>query len=270
MNDNQNADLVNTIRQLNQRIDDLESRLAVSQARVTELQNHWETWLRLISHDLRGPLTLMIGYTQNVLPSLPNQMTQERHELTAAVGAGQRLDKMIGEIVDAARLEAGLIVLNVTTVDIAAILRHQIQKARRRYPGRSIRASIPERLPLIRTDAKRTGQIFLDLLSNAILFSSSEATVSVSVKHAARQVIIGVSDQGIGLTEGEKAQLFESFYRPERARDVRREGLGLSLMVSEQIARLLDGRLWVESDGANQGATFYVAFPVATTQASEE
>ncbi|MGH2459758.1 MAG: histidine kinase dimerization/phospho-acceptor domain-containing protein, partial [Chloroflexota bacterium] len=98
-------------RHLEARIARLEAELAEREGRISILEQYWEQWLRLISHDLRGPLTLMLGYSQSMLQSLPDGpgREHERHDLGAAVSAAHRLDKMIGQVVDAARLETHLL-----------------------------------------------------------------------------------------------------------------------------------------------------------------
>lgn len=252
-------------RSLQARVQQLEAELARSQARVAELEGHWEAWLRLISHDLRGPLTLMLGYTQTVLHNLPDDPTRahERSHLQAAITAAQRLDKMVSEVVDAARLEARLISLTRSAIDLAAILADQVRKVRRRYPGRTVVSDIPSDLPPVDGDGRQIAQIIATLLSNAMLFSPTDTPIRVSVRSVGgREVTVAVVDQGIGLTEEERRHLFEQFYRPERARQVRREGLGLSLSIAAQLAELHGGRLWAESPGPDRGTTFYLALPI--------
>lgn len=237
---------------------------------IEELQQRWDQWLKVISHDLRGPLTLVLGYVQAVLQHLPpgSSFDQDRRNLTAAINATQRLDKMVGQIVDAARLEAQILTLAPTEVDIVPIVREQIRKARRRHPERTIRASIPDDVPMVLGDPRRIGQMLGSLLSNAILFSPETSDVSVSLSSGDDAVEIAISDQGIGLTESEKEHIFEKFYRPERAQSVRREGLGLSLLVVAGIARMLNGQLRVESPGPERGSTFYLSLPITTTSPS--
>ncbi len=229
------------------------------------MERQWEQWLKLISHDFRGPLTLILGYLQTVLQHLPSGTgyDQDRRELEAAINASQRLDKMVGEIVDAARLEANLLTITPVAVDVAPIVRDQIKKAHRRYPGRTIRASIADGLPHVAGDGRRIGQIVATLLSNAIVFSPATSEVAVSVGRVADTVEVTVADQGVGLTRSEKERVFEKFFRHERAQAVRREGLGLSLRVAESLARIQNGRLWVESPGPERGSTFHLNLPIA-------
>jgi two-component system OmpR family sensor kinase len=254
------------LRQLEARIQSLESELAERRQQIEDLESSWEQWLKLISHDFRGPLTLVLGYVQAVLHHLPPgpSFEQDRRDLMAAINATQRLDKMVGQIVDAARLEAHILPLTPTEVDVVPIVREQIRKARRRYPDRMIRVSVPNVVPTVVGDARRLGQMIGSLLSNAVLFSPPTTDVSVSVSRVDDMVEIAVADQGIGLTEDEKQHLFEKFYRPERAQSVRREGLGLSLLVVAGIAEMLNGQLRVESPGPDRGSTFHLRLPVAT------
>lgn len=257
-----------SVRQLELRVKQLEEDLAASQQRLAATEDSCAQWLRVVSHDLRGPLTLVIGHVQNAIEHLPADEghAPQRRDLEAAVRAAQRLDKMVGQVVDAARLEANLLTLNLDEVEVAPILHEQIRQARRRYQARTIRSSIPPDLPPVHTDGHRVGQIVASLLSNAILFSAANSPVSLSACLVGETMRVSVSDHGIGLTEAEQRHLFEKFYRHERAHDVRREGLGLSLRVAACLAERLDGQLWVESPGANAGCTFHLNLPTRATE----
>ncbi len=256
-------------RRLESRIARLEAELAERDSRLARLGQHWEHWLRLISHDFRGPLTLMLGYTQTVLHSLPDgpDWEEARRDLTTAIAATQRLDKMIGEIVDAARLEARLIVLEPVETELAPIVREAIRKSLRRYPGRIIRASIAHHLPNVETDARRAGQIISILISNAVVFSSEPSPVIVTARPELDRIVIAVEDHGIGLDDQEQSRIFEQFYRPERAREIRREGLGLGLFIADQLAMLLGGRVRATSRGPGQGSTFLFEIPIRLSSA---
>ena len=101
-------------------------------------------------------------------------------------------------------------------------------------------------------------------MSNAIVFSAPTEPIRVQVRRREGDVVVSVADRGVGLTDAEREHLFEKHFRPERYRESRREGLGLSLWIGRQVVDLHHGRLWVESPGANLGATFHLALPIAS------
>jgi signal transduction histidine kinase len=243
----------------------LEAELAACQAHDAERQRQWDGWLTLVSHDLRSPLTLVLGYSQGLLRSLPDGKDAERYrrDLNGIVYGARRVDKMIGQIVDAARLEAGHVAVDRRGLDLGTIVREELKKLRRVYPDRAVRTGVPEDLPLILGDARRVGQILGTFLSNAVTFSPPDAPIALRAWLGDDRVNVAVTDRGVGLTEEEKPRIFERYYRPERLREARREGLGLSLAVAAELAALLGAEIAVDSAGVDRGSTFTLRLQVA-------
>lgn len=261
-----NIDQINRITDLEAKIRRLEAENAEYRARLAQLDDLWDTWLRTVSHDLRTPLTLILGYTQTMLIRLRSNpdAEQSRHDLEATANAAYRLEKMVSEVVDAARLETGRLQVNLQDIDPVALVRDQVRRANRRYPGASIRTSIPDNVPLITGDVRRASQIIAALLSNAVVFSPPKAPILVSIRGRSDFLDVAITDQGAGLTAEDHARLFDRAYRPERLREARREGLGLSLMIAKQITSLMGASLTAESPGPNEGSTFHLQFPIAS------
>jgi signal transduction histidine kinase len=147
-------------------------------------------------------------------------------------------------------------------VDLPPLLREEARKATRLYPGRRFDVDAADSLPPVYVDARRASQIIGTLLSNAALYSPADEAVVVTARAETDRVVVAVRDHGIGLTEREKSHVFDRAFQPERARDARREGLGLSLVIARQLAQLLGGDLWAESPTPGGGAIFSVAFPL--------
>lgn len=252
------------VADLEARVRELERELSEARAELATLRQQWTNWLALISHDLRGPLTLILGYAQNLLrrrPADAEEGDRDRRELEMIVAGARRVDKMIGQVVDAARLENGLLASEPRDLDLNSIAREEVRLAKRRYPDRTFTMIGTDALPPIYADRRRTAQILASLLSNAALFSPAGADVEIATRDVPDRVIVAVRDPGLGLTPDEQARVFDRAFHSERAREVRREGLGLSLFIARQLARLQGGDLWVESPGPGHGATFSVSFP---------
>lgn len=246
------------------RIQALEGELAVARSQNDELRRQWSAWLALVSHDLRGPLTLILGYAQSIARRLPTGVADDRarRELDSIVGGARRVDKMIGQIVDAARLDAGLLAIERRDVDLVPLLQEEVRRAKRLYSEHVFQIKTPDTLAPILADPRRVSQIIATLLSNAALYSPSRPMVDVTADSDGDRVVVVVRDQGLGLDTSERRHLFDRGFHSDRSRDVRREGLGLSLSIARELSHALGGELWVESAGPNRGASFFVAFPL--------
>ena len=103
------------------------------------------------------------------------------------------------------------------------------------------------------------------LISNAVMFSRASDPVLVSVATVDGQLVVRVADTGVGIDGEEMPHVFERHYRPDRLRDIRREGLGLSLTIAQGLATKLNAHLWAESLGVERGAEFFFSLPLVTS-----
>lgn len=246
------------IGELEARVALLEAELAAAEERNRLLQERWGAWISLISHDLRGPLTLILGHAENIQYRL-NKGTEaesDRRGLIAIVGAARRLNKMLGQVVDGARLEIGALATQPREIDLVALVDDEVRRFRRAHPGRAVRVSLPDSLPYAFGDPRRVAAIFGSLLSNAVTFSPNGGKIAVDVVASGESIVIRVCDSGIGLELEEIPHLFERFYRPERARNLPREGLGMSLAIARDVVQSFGGDLTAESLGPNLGTCF--------------
>ena len=121
--------------------------------------------------------------------------------------------------------------------------------------------------PPVRGDEERLGQVFVNLLHNAVKFSPDGGDVTVEVRPAGGEVVASVTDHGIGIRKADRARVFERFYKADRARD-RGGGTGLGLAIARHVVERHGGRIWVESaDG--RGSTFSFAIPAASAPATD-
>jgi signal transduction histidine kinase len=253
------------LAELEDRVRELETELAASRDRLAWLYERSDAWLAAVSHDLRSPLTLVLGYAQANLRRLPAGPESERtrRDLEAISAGARRLDKMIGQIVDDARLDLGHLHLDLRPFEPGPLVREEVRRQRRLAVDHHFRTEVPGELPLARGDPRRVAQIVSTLLSNAIVFSPPGSSVVARARPAADRLVITVSDAGAGVAVDEMPHLFEPGFRPERLRDARREGLGLSLRNAQRIATLLEAELTAESAGIDQGTPFRLKLPVA-------
>ena len=195
-----------------------------------------QTFLGVVAHDLRGPLTAIRGHAQ---------LARRR----AGAGASGRLDEALAAIV------AGQLELRPEPTDLVALARRAVAAWQVATASHRLVLAAPERLDGT-WDPGRLAEVLDNLLGNAIKYSPEGGEVRVRVDRQDDQAIVSVTDQGIGLRPEELPRLFQLFTRLETARPIEGSGLGLYIVAAH------GGRIWAESPGPGQGATFAVALPL--------
>ena len=213
--------------------------------------------LRAVSHDLRSPLT---GITTAVGALRRDDLVfsdEDRRELldTIAVDA-ERLSRLVGDLLDLSRLEAGGAEPEPEVWSLDELVRGAVAGVT--DPGR---VEVAGEQPLVNVDAVQIERVLANLLENALKFSPPETTVHVRITATRQEAIVRVVDQGPGVDEQELERVFEPFYRGSN-----RAGAGLGLAIARGFAEANGGRVWAESR-PGQGATFALALPVVEVPA---
>ena len=211
--------------------------------------------LRSVSHDLRTPLTSIIA--AGAALDSPSVTAEERHELSeAVVGEGQRLSRLVANLLDVSRLESGSAPPRREEVDLGGVL-----EAARESVGASpeqVRLAIDPDLPLLTADPAQLERAFANLIENGARHGGGRQ-VLVRSRQSGGRVVVRVVDQGDGIPEGERERIFEPFYRREGEREG--QGSGLGLAIARGFIEANGGEIAVESV-PGQGSTFVVAFPL--------
>ncbi|MHB1413843.1 MAG: sensor histidine kinase [Chloroflexota bacterium] len=217
-----------------------------------------EQYISLVSHDLRAPLTVVLGQAQMLrrVKDKPDAVLRTGEAIQAS---GQRMNAMIQDLIDSARLEAGQMQLDKTPVDVLAFAEDLRERMATALDGDRIAIDIPEEvLPPVLADPNRLERIFANLLSNALKYSQDMVTVKMAV--SGDELVVSVIDRGSGIAQADLAHLFDRFYRASGTRKV--EGLGLGLYITKMLVEAHGGRLWVESE-LGKGSTFAFTLPLA-------
>jgi len=239
----------------------------LSQARdvALEASRFKSEFLANMSHEIRTPMNAIIGMTELLLRAPQDVKQQEMLEMIQ--GAGQALLTIIGDILDFSKIEAGKLTIEhvdfdlVDTVESSAELLSKQAQAK----GLSLLTYISPEVPRqLVGDSIRLRQILVNLVGNAIKFSAKGAVqIWVELKsceHDVAQLLLSVSDNGIGLTEEESGRLFQPFVQADGSTTRRFGGTGLGLSICRLLAELMGGRIYVDSV-KGQGSTFYVELP---------
>ena len=227
-----------------------------------ELQEQREDLLRAVSHDLRSPLAAVPGQAQLCERRLAQAaMEPERTSAETIIAAAQRMDRMIQDLVDAARAEAGQIRLERQPVDVRAFALDLKQRLAPTMETARVEVQVPEGLAPVWADPARLERILTNLWSNALEYSTPGTPVTVSARQEDGRVITSVTDRGPGIPPEDLPRLFQRYFRA-RTTPQPREGLGLGLYITRKLVEAHGGRIWVESQ-VGVGSTFSFSLPVA-------
>lgn len=243
--------------------DEMEELAAAFNRMAEEIRDHEQMqmdYLHMVSHDLRIPLTAIHGYAQILSLKLTKLHEEDLHTTAERIVANSsRMNIMIQELIDAARLEVGQIVLQRRPVELRSFVFDSLDRARAGIDVERIRVEIPADLPPVDADPTRLERILLNLLTNALKFSPSDTDVLVKAERTDTAVRTSVTDLGMGIAPEDLPHLFDRFYRAKEAS--RAEGLGLGLFITRMLVEAQGGRVWAHSE-LGRGSTFFFTLPV--------
>jgi signal transduction histidine kinase/CheY-like chemotaxis protein len=233
------------------------ARIAAEQANELKSQ-----FLANMSHELRTPLNSIINFTRILSAGMRGPVTPEQRDYLARVRqSGEHLLGLINDILDLSKIESGRMDLYTEPVQLAELIQGVMATAAGLTKDKPIvlRQELAADLPLVAADRTRLRQILLNLLSNAAKFTSSGA-ITVRAQQQGEQVVLSVSDTGIGIAAEHLTTIFEEFRQLEGSANRRYEGTGLGLAICRRLVQLHGGDLWVEST-PEVGSTFAFSLP---------
>jgi signal transduction histidine kinase len=224
------------------------------------LANAREDVLGLVAHDLRSPLNLIIT-TADLLLEEKLDPARQRQLLEVAMRAGKQMNRLIGDLLDTVRLQAGKFSLDLEDVPVASIFRQASESLLPAAQKRNIRLDIipPADGILVRADPLRVAQLVGNVVGNAIKFTPEKGSVMVRAAPAGERVVVQVTDTGPGIPPSDIPHLFDNFWQ---ARNNDHRGVGLGLAIAKGVAEAHGGRIWCEST-VGVGSTFSFTLPIA-------
>lgn len=222
-----------------------------------------DEFLATLSHELRTPLNAILGWTM----MLRHGQVQGEHVAKAldTVDRNARAQaQLIEDVLDVARVITGKLRLELTTVDVRAVVLAAVDGLRPAAKAKGVRIVIEaaDDLPLINADGARLQQIVWNLVSNALKFTPARGEVAVRVSRSGAELIIRVSDTGIGLSPEFLPFVFDRFRQADQSQTRAHGGLGLGLAIVKHLVELHGGTISAFSDGPGRGATFTVSLPM--------
>ncbi|MEO8909435.1 MAG: GAF domain-containing sensor histidine kinase [Gemmatimonadaceae bacterium] len=219
-----------------------------------------EDVLGVVAHDLRNPLNLIL-MTGELL--LEEQLTEQRRKDMLGIGmrAAKQMNRLIDDLLDTVRLQAGKLSLDVEEVSVDAIIRQAEETFRPLAAKRHVNLeTVGDGGASVRADPARVSQIVGNLIGNAIKFTPEKGTIKLSATSGDKQVVFQVVDDGPGITPDNMSHLFDNFWQ---ARKDDKRGVGLGLAIVKELVEAHGGKIWVESK-IDQGSTFSFSLPTAS------
>lgn len=241
--------------------------LAVDNARLyqeaQEAIRDREAFLSVASHELKTPLTALKGYTELLQRRAGSETGGDKRNqraVRAIYDQAVRLQKLVELLLDLSRIQTGQLTIEHDRVDICALVSRVSYEIQPTLTHHTLQVDVPDEPLLVDGDALRLEQVIQNLLNNAIKYSPEGGPILVSVEPQDQQVVIRVTDKGIGIPADLLPQLFERFYRVRTAKTRRISGMGLGLFVVKEIVTLHGGEVDVQSQ-EGEGSTFSIRLP---------
>ena len=242
---------------------------------VTELRRLQEirtAFIDNLSHELRTPLSTVSLLAETLArdaesADVPARMKERIAKVEVETG---HLVQMVNELLDLARIEGGSQLRLEDDVDLGRLAESSAERLRlfADRQGVAIVVQVEPGMPAVRGDEERLGQVFVNLVHNAVKFSPEGGEVRIVVRRDGRDAAVSVEDHGIGIPKADRARVFERFYKTDRAR-VRGGGTGLGLSIARHVVQGHGGRIGVESeDGV--GSTFTFTLPLRAPDAHQQ
>ncbi|WP_026897508.1 PAS domain-containing sensor histidine kinase [Daejeonella oryzae] len=219
-----------------------------------------DEFIGIASHELKTPLTSLKGYLQIISSYKKEEVPAIVKDLIGKANVAlNKLQGLVSDLLDVSKINAGRLDYNREIFNISELVEYCIENSNHIYPDFQIEKSIENNL-FVHGNAERLEQVLMNLISNAVKYSSGNKDMIVSVWKNFNEVLVSVTDFGIGLLPEQKEKIFERFYRVEDKKFLA-SGLGMGLFISAEIIKDHDGELGVDSN-PGAGSTFYFKLPL--------
>lgn len=243
------------------------------------------SFLSTVSHELRTPLTSVLGFAKIIRRRLEERLfpmiseedrkvqqakRQVIENLEIVVSEGERLTKLIDDVLDLAKIEAGKFTWNMTSISVKDVVGRAVAATASLFEAKKLELveDITPDLPAITGDQDRLIQVVINLISNAVKFTDT-GSIACSAHQAGAELIISVTDSGIGIAPDDQPKVFEKFKQVGDTLTDKPKGTGLGLPICKEIVEYHGGRIWVESE-PGRGSKFSFTLPILEQSAQME
>jgi len=236
--------------------------------RLKELDQMKSDFVSNVSHELRTPLTAIKASADNMLDNLTGPLSEKQTRYLMRIKSNaDRLARLINDVLDLSRIEAGKIDLRPSDLDLAALAQEVVEHVRPVAIEKLIRLEVAAYDGEIASwaDRDKVVQVLLNLMGNAVKFTPPHGKITVAIQKGMDDwVQVSVSDTGPGIAADEIGKIFDKFYQTSQAGEEKTKGTGLGLAICKALVEMHGGRIWVESE-LNKGSTFSFILPAHRT-----
>lgn len=235
-------------------------------SREQELEQMKFDFVSMASHELKTPLTNIIGYLSVFIDENKNKVLREELELLErSLISARQLHTLVENLLSVNKIEREQTFVSKEIVDYTPIIQKGVEDLQNQAKQKNISLTLNlprESLPKVFADQIRITEVINNLIANAINYTNAGGKINVSIKVMPTEVVTAVEDTGVGIPKEAIPHLFTKFFRVSNKSQQASKGTGLGLYISKSIIDKLGGRIWVESE-VNQGSKFYFSLPIA-------
>jgi PAS domain S-box-containing protein len=220
-----------------------------------------DEFIGMVSHELKTPLTVIIG-ALNVaaIEDIPEE--EKKTLIKDASWGAETMADIVDNLLELSRSQSNRLVIQPSTLDIGQVINRLIEQSSKKSPAHHLTANVARDLPQIKADQTRVERILDNLIDNAIKYSPDGGGITVSAQRREKDILISVSDHGLGISVTDSEKLFQPFARLEILTvGTAIQGIGLGLVVCRRLVEAHGGRIWVESE-PGKGSTFFFTLPL--------
>jgi len=217
-----------------------------------------------VAHELKAPINAIEGYLDLILKGYLEDKPEKRTEyLQRSINKSEKLRHLVHDLLSLTSIESGKITKEMETVDVKPILVEitTLMENEAQVKKLKIIHQLPEKLPLITGDANALTYLFTNLISNAIKYNSQNGEVKIEAKQEGENLVVSVSDTGLGISHDDLKKLFDEFFRSKNEAVQKIAGTGLGLSIAKRIAEVHNGTIKVSSK-LGEGSVFTVCLPI--------
>jgi two-component system OmpR family sensor kinase len=259
------ARVVQALASLNSELANAQRELARKNAELSNAIKEKNQLLGMAAHDLRNPLGVIVGIVDLLNDELADSLSEEDRELFSRVlSSAEYMVRLIDDMLDYSKIDAGRLELQLHSVDVAELIRQNLafNSILANKKGIKLHFESDGLPPPLKLDSRRIQQVLNNLVSNALKFSHSGSTTTVTLRCSAAGVTIAIADGGQGIAADELGKLFKPFSSTSTRSTSGEKSTGLGLAIVRRIVEAHGGHIWVESE-LGRGSIFYVSLPAA-------
>jgi PAS domain S-box-containing protein len=229
--------------------------------REREEEERRSTFISVISHELQTPIAIIKGYASTLARADAALEADALHSRLAAIEEeADRLNRLVGNLLYASRIQAGGLQMEIVPLDLGNLIESVTRRLRAKSSDVRVTMSIPQNLPTVMGDRERIEEVLQNLLDNAMKYSPHQRAITITCRATGEEVIVSVSDTGMGISLRDQKEIFNRFERSHNKAAQASPGAGLGLYIARAIVEAHGGHIWVEST-LHEGSTFSFSIP---------